>query len=241
MKIKSLFWIFSISIITSFSSATLIASPQRFSETLCQNPDFTCHTIQAGESWDTLFPDVVQADIVKRVNRMNINLKPGITIAIPNNLDKLTIYDLSPFPRYIKSDGEKTIYVDQSKLAWGAYDAEGQLVWWGPISSGSGKCKKIDGNCLTPTGSFRAIRKQDYDCISTVFPKNADGTMGGAEMPYCIHFWRGFALHGSNEVPGYRTSHGCVRLFIEDAQWLNHEFVELPAAGGYKGTKVVIE
>jgi hypothetical protein len=222
-------------------STSLVSAQSRFGESLCTSADYTCHKVLPGESWESLFPDILQADMVKRVNRMNISLKPGIIIAIPNNLDTITLYDVSPFPRYITPEGEKTIFVDQKKLAWGAYDAEGQLIWWGPISSGSGHCNKIDGNCLTPTGSFRVVRKQDYDCISTVFPRHADGTMGGAEMPYCIHFWRGFALHGSEEVPGYRASHGCVRMFIEDAQWLNQEFVELPGAGGFKGTKVVIE
>ncbi len=97
----------------------------------------------------------------------------------------------------------------------------------GPISSGIGKCN-VTGGCSTPTGSFRAVRKQDLDCISTVFPRRANGLSGGAPMPYCIHFFRGYALHGSEEVPGYRASHGCVRMFIEDARWLNEEFIDLP-------------
>ena len=59
-------------------------------------------------------------------------------------------------------------------------------------------------------------------------------------MPYCMHFWRGIALHGSEEVPGYSASHGCVRLFIQDARWLNEEFVDLPGAGGKIGTRVII-
>lgn len=226
--------------ISGFLALNSYASVSRFSETLCNSPDYKCHQVVNGESWESLFPDIVEADMVRRVNRMNVRLKPGMLIAVPNNLDKITIYDVSPFPRYIHPAGEKVIYIDQQKLAWGAYDPEGQLVWWGPISSGSGHCGKLDGFCLTPTGSFRVVRKQDYDCISTVFPRNPDGTMGGAEMPYCVHFWRGYALHGSEEVPGYRASHGCIRLFVEDAQWLNQEFVELPGAGGFKGTKVVV-
>ena len=30
-----------------------------------------------------------------------------MTIAVPKNIDRLTIYDVSPFPRYIESGGEK--------------------------------------------------------------------------------------------------------------------------------------
>ncbi len=46
-------------------------------------------------------------------------------------------------------------------------------------------------------------------------------------MPYCMHFSGGYALHGSPTVPGYNASHGCVRLFTEDAKWLNQHFVDI--------------
>ena len=59
-------------------------------------------------------------------------------------------------------------------------------------------------------------------------------------MPYCMHFFRGYALHGSEVVPGFRDSHGCVRLFIEDAKWLNEEFIIVPRAGGIIGTRVIV-
>ncbi len=215
-------------------------SQTRFGESLCTSNDYFCLKIKAGESWEGLFPSEEERDIVRRVNRMNINLRPGMTIAVPKNIDRLTIYDVSPFPRYIESDGEKTIYVSQAQLAWGAYDDKGELLWWGPLSSGSGHCKGLDGTCTTPSGSFRVIRKQDIDCISTAFPMRSDGESGGAEMPYCMHFFRGYALHGSDTVPGYRASHGCVRIFVEDARWLNEEFVDLPG-GGIKGTRVVVD
>ncbi len=213
----------------------------RFGESLCHSPDYFCIKIQSGESWESLFSNTEERDIIKRVNRMNITLRTGMTIAVPKNIDRLTIYDVSPFPRYIEPDGEKTIFVSQKELAWGAYDENGELLWWGPLSSGSGHCKGIDGTCTTPSGSYRIIRKQDIDCISTAFPVRNNGESGGAEMPYCMHFFRGFALHGSDTVPGYRASHGCVRMFIEDARWLNEEFIELPGGGGGKGTRVVID
>lgn len=212
----------------------------RFGESLCHEQDYFCIQIKSGDTWSKLFPNPEALDIVRRVNRININLKPGMTIAIPKNLDRLTIYDVSPFPRYIEGDGEKTIYVSQKKLAWGAYDEQGELIWWGPISSGSGHCPGVYGGCTTPAGSFRIVRKQDIDCISTAFPMRSDGNNGGAAMPFCMHFFRGFALHGSETVPGFRASHGCVRLFTEDARWLNEEFVDLPG-GGVKGTRVIID
>lgn len=197
--------------------------------------------VKSGDTWDNLFPNSEEMDMVRRINRMNINLRPGMTLAIPKNLDRLSIYDVSPFPRYIESDGEKTIYVSQNKLAWGAYDEHGELIWWGPISSGIGRCPGVYGGCSTPTGSFRIIRKQDIDCVSTAFPMRSDGNNGGAEMPFCMHFFRGYALHGSDTVPGYRASHGCVRMFTEDARWLNEEFVNVPGDDNARGTRVVID
>ena len=215
-------------------------SQARFGESLCNVADYFCITVKEGDSWEQLFPNAEELDIVRRINRMNINLRKGMIIAVPKNIERLTIYDVSPFPRYIEPDGEKTIFVSQKQLAWGAYDQSGELIWWGPMSSGSGQCKNIDGNCLTPSGSFRIIRKQDIDCVSTAFPRREGGEDGGAEMPYCMHFFRGYAVHGSDTVPGYRASHGCVRIFIEDARWLNEEFIDLPGGNG-KGTRVVVD
>lgn len=54
-------------------------------------------------------------------------------------------------------------------------------------------------------------------------------------MPYCMFFHGGYALHGSYKVPGYDDSHGCIRLFIDDARWLNEEFVKIGI------TKIVIQ
>ena len=212
----------------------------RYGETLCKSADYQCIKVKSHDTWETLFPNTDERDIIKRINRMNIDLRTGMLIAVPKNIDRLTIYDVSPFPRYIDSTGEKTIYVSQQKLAWGAYDKEGELVWWGPLSSGSGHCQGIEDHCTTPSGSYRVIDKQDIDCISTAFPIRPDGDNGGAPMPYCMHFFKGFALHGSDTVPGYRASHGCVRIFIEDARWLNEEFVDLPDEST-QGTRVIVD
>lgn len=233
--IKTIF----VSVALLLAATGSYAEKHRFGETLCDSPDYFCMKVKSGESWDNLFPNVEERDIVRRINRMNISLRQGMILAVPKNIDRLTIYDVSPFPRYIEPTGEKTIYVSQKKLAWGAYDPDGELLWWGPISSGVGKCN-VRGGCGTPTGSFRVIRKQDIDCVSTVFPRRANGESGGALMPYCMHFFRGFALHGSYEVPGFRASHGCVRMFIEDARWLNEEFVDVPG-DGLVGTRVVLD
>jgi hypothetical protein len=236
MKLLSLIIVTTILFLTEH----VIWAQSRFADTYCHSSDYVCLKINHGDTWDGLFPNPEERDIVRRINRMNIRLHPGITIAVPRHIERLTIYDVSPFPRYIQAEGEKTIYVSQKQLAWGAYDEAGELVWWGPVSSGTEHCVGVRGNCLTPSGSFRVIRKQDVECTSTVFPRRANGVDGGAVMPYCMHFFRGYALHGSDEIPGYRASHGCIRLFTEDARWLNEEFITLPG-GGMKGTKIIID
>ena len=195
--------------------------------------------VSRGDSWSDLFPNLEQRDIVKRVNRTNLFLHPGMIIAIPNNLPRLTLYDVSPFPRYLASNQEKTIYVDQKTLAWGAYDQTGQLVRWGPISPGSNRCLDVLGECLTPNGIFRVKSKKGADCVSNTFPYQLDGEKGGGAMPYCLNFFQGYALHGSLDLPGYPASHGCVRLFIEDARWLNERFVQT-SGKGVKGTRIII-
>lgn len=208
-----------------------------YAKQLCKNPDYKCIRVKRGQTWERLFPDPEQRDIVKRVNRMNKGLWAGLTIAVPKNLDSITVYDVAPFPRYIDETGRKIIFVDQKHLAWGAYDEDGELVWWGPISSGRDRCSDSPNSCKTPDGAYNIIRKQGIDCISSKFPLE---TNGGAAMPYCMHFYGGFAMHGSYDVPGYRASHGCVRMFIEDARWLNNEFIDLPG-GGRKATRVIID
>lgn len=201
----------------------------RFGTTLCENPDYYCIKVARKNTWENLFPNAEQRDIVRRVNRMNIALQVGMIIAVPKNLANLGVLDVAPFPRFIEPPGVKHIFVNQKELAWGAYDATGELIWWGPVSTGRDLCPDIKGkSCATPSGSWHTFNKDADQCSSTVFPIE---TNGGAPMPYCMWFFKGYALHGSPIVPGYRDSHGCVRLFVEDAKWLNEEFVDLPGSG----------
>ena len=170
---------------------------------------------------------------MQRLNRSYNALGPGKTIVVPEHLATTTLRDISPFPIHIQSIGEKQIIIDQDKLAWVAYDPDGYLIKWGPISSGRDKCIDSANSCRTITGIFRVFSKENQYCRSNTFK--------GARMPYCIYFHKGYALHGANDVPGYRASHGCVRMFTEDALWLNHEFVNVGVlANGFLGTKVTV-
>lgn len=212
---------------------------QRYGERYCHDPAYRCVTIKRGDSWAQLFPDPVARDIVKRVNRMNVFLQPDMIIAVPVNLKNLKANDLSPFAHRISERGEKRIVVDLTLFAFAAYNEEGQLLKWGPISPGAAQCLNMSDGCRTPTGAYHVLRKMGADCESNSFPRRLNGVNGGGEMPWCVFFYKGYALHGSTDLPGYAASYGCVRLFDEDAEWLNRQFVDLPS-GGRPGTSVVV-
>lgn len=210
-------------VVTLFSLNVVI--PQAwaaYGQSICKLPEYNCVKVQSRQSWASMFPDEQVRMMVKKVNRMNTPLHAGMTIAVPKNVNSVNVMSLAPFPSEIPSQSGSFIQVSLSKLAWGAY-TDGKLVNWGPVSGGKGYCPDIHSGCHTPTGNFTVFDKQGPGCISHVFPV---ATHGGAPMPYCMHFHGGYALHGSPTVPGFNASHGCVRMFVEDAEWLNHEFVE---------------
>ncbi|MBS0290818.1 MAG: L,D-transpeptidase [Proteobacteria bacterium] len=122
-----------------------------------------------------------------------------------------------------KASGSNIIRVDLGKLTWSAYDSGGNLVKSGRASGGKSYCSDIRRGCRTVTGTYTIYSKRGAECKSSRFPVGK----GGAKMPYCMFFHKGYALHGSNSVPGYNASHGCVRVVPADAQWLNQNFVQL--------------
>jgi lipoprotein-anchoring transpeptidase ErfK/SrfK len=107
--------------------------------------------------------------------------------------------DLASEPRAI------LIVLDRQFL--GAYE-HGVLVASYPVSSGR------EGH-ETPTGRFRVTRK-DATHVSSVYPEPT----GGWPMPWALRFYRSaYWIHGG-ELVGHPASHGCVRMFPEDAERL---------------------
>lgn len=204
-----------------FAFTAIIVYANNFGASLCRHDGYTCYITKRGDNWKKLFPDENKRDLVMRLNRMNTHLYPGLKIAIPLSEDN-DLMDYSPFPKTIDPPGKKTIIVSLHELAFGAYSTDGTLLYWGPISSARGYCPDIDSGCHTPMGKYHVQYKEGSGCVSSKFPVGR----GGAPMPYCMYFHGGFALHGSYEVPGYNDSHGCVRMFVDDAKWLNEDFTE---------------
>ena len=53
-------------------------------------------------------------------------------------------------------------------------------------------------------------------------------------MPYSMYFNGSQGLHGSHELGEANLSHGCVRMSVDDAEWLRYNFAHI-------GTKVIIK
>lgn len=209
---------------STLTAVTLLLFPQiiyaEYGKTICNNVElYDCYKVKKGETWESLFPDAENRTFVKKINRMNIQVRPGLVIAVPKdkNITAEEFLQYSPLPQYFDTGGEELVKVDLSNFAWAAYNPDGTLVKWGPISGGK--------SSSTIQGTFTFYRKQGSGCVSGKYPI----PRGGAPMPYCMHFKGGYAMHGSPIVPGFHASHGCIRLFTDDAQWLNQDFVDTGA------------
>lgn len=134
------------------------------------------------------------------------------------------------FPKAIPATGKKQFYFDPKASAWAAYDPEGQRVLTGSASGGKDFCNDIQKSCRTVTGTFKVYNKKGPECVSGEYPIQTDG---GAKMPYCMYFYRGFTIHAAFEVPPHNSSHGCIRVLPSAAKWLNEEFIDL-------GTQVTV-
>lgn len=191
---------------------------------LCSTPGFHCIDVKPGETWFSLWPDPVERDIVMRLNRTNVALKYRHWLVVPDDLKHASYMQLSPLPAHRPATGRPLLYIDLKLFAFGAYDAQGQLLYWGPATGGKPWCDNLKESCQTQLGEYQIYRIQGADCVSSKYPLQ---TEGGAPMPYCMHYYRGFAVHGSTLSGFTHRSHGCIRLFYEDAAWLNHHFVKL--------------
>lgn len=203
---------------------------QYYGKELCAYPEFRCVQIKSGVSWRALWPDPIQREMVMRLNRTNESIYSRPWIVIPKNLASISYLQLSPFPEFKNTSGKRLILVNLKLQAFAAYDQQGHLVHWGPASGGKNYCSDVKRKCTTPSGVYSIQRKKGFECISSKYPIEKGG---GAKMPYCMFFNGGYGLHGSTTLPGYNASHGCVRLFVDDAKWLNQNFALI-------GTSVII-
>lgn len=135
------------------------------------------------------------------------------------------------FPLSRPATNKRVFVFDPNYTSWAIYDEAGDRVNVGRASGGKLYCGDVGRGCKTIVGKFAVISKGGQGCVSSRFPLE---THGGAPMPYCMHFSpKGYAIHGSNDVPDYNASHGCVRVTPTAAKWLNQNFVTI-------GTTVIV-
>lgn len=134
------------------------------------------------------------------------------------------------FPKEIQATGKKKFVFDPKISAWAAYDTDGLRIRTGAGSGGKDFCDDENLPCRTVSGSFKVYSKRGEDCRSGEYPV---ATSGGAKMPYCMYFYRGYTIHAAFRVPQHPSSHGCIRVWPSAARWLNEEFMSL-------GTEVIV-
>ncbi|MDF1796491.1 MAG: L,D-transpeptidase [Coxiellaceae bacterium] len=125
--------------------------------------------------------------------------------------------------------GERVFVFSPRLRQWAAYNAYGKRIGYGVANGGSNWCAELRRPCRTPGGSYRIRSKGHAGCVSSKYPLGR----GGAKMPYCMFFHKGYAIHGSPHISSRNGSHGCIRVRTPAAQWLHRYFLK-------HGTKVVV-
>jgi lipoprotein-anchoring transpeptidase ErfK/SrfK len=115
-------------------------------------------------------------------------------------------------PRLAATSPAHRVEVDLTKQVMYVVDG-GRITRILPVSSGSGRSyfqkNGRKARSLTPVGWYKVQRR-------IVGVREADlGTLYDPQ-----YFYRGWAIHGSNSVPAYPASHGCIRVTRTDAKWL---------------------
>ena len=145
-----------------------------------------------------------QLNTILALNRIE-RLRPKRPIVVPACASE-DFKTYSPFPENINMLGciPKTVLINKRVQAFGLYE-NGELVKWGPVSTGKSSTRTPSG---LNYGNYKAKRK-----VSTV-----DASW---ILPYYFNFmnFEGVGVH-QYALPGYPASHGCVRLYMEDAKYI---------------------
>lgn len=147
-----------------------------------------------------------QLQILEKLNRRDLeHLVRLKEIVVPDEWSEDEL-NYAPLPRAWTwaASFAKAIVVHQPSQVFGAYEA-GQLVRWGPISSGRKETP-------TPSGVFNLTWKSKSRT-------STDNDQWLLKWYFNFINARGVSFH-QFELPGTAASHACVRLLERDAQWL---------------------
>ncbi len=132
-------------------------------------------------------------------------------------------YVNSVFPKQIAGSNRRTFVFSPRYKIWAAYDKSGRRMAHGIANGGAHYCADVGRPCRTPRGNFAVHSKGSFACKSSKYPL----PRGGAPMPYCMHFNKGYAIHGSPQISNRNGSHGCIRVTTSAAQWLSSNFMRI--------------
>ena len=107
-------------------------------------------------------------------------------------------------PEARSQTGATHVEIDLTRQVLFLVDSSGTVTHILPVSSGNEKRYFDQGKwqiALTPRGHFRIVHK-----INGV----RKASLGNLYYPN--YFYGGVAIHGSNSIPAYPASHGCVRI-----------------------------
>ncbi len=130
--------------------------------------------------------------------------------------DGLTSMTLQPMAR---ANSGTMVEVDKTKQLL-FFVIDGKTVWILNTSTGNGETytesdqntpgEVITGVSLTPDGLHRVNRERPEGWW--------EGDLGEIYRPK--YFVGGVAVHGSNSIPNYPASHGCVRVSVPAMDWI---------------------
>lgn len=148
-----------------------------------------------------------QAANVARFNRLDPRLVyPGRKLRVPE-MPVGETYSPLPVEYPAVSAQEQFILIVLDRQFLGLYEC-GKLVASYPISSGKPGFRTLRGDSR--------VTRKCQDCKSSIYPEPD----GGAPMPWALQFrYSSYWMHGG-DLPGWAASHGCVRLFVKDAEAL---------------------
>ncbi len=165
-------------------------------------------TMHSTKEVDSLFAllNEDQKKVLLDLNRIEKNrIKPKMAIIVPECISH-ELVEYSPMPQNLQVMKclPKSMIINQRIQAFGLYE-NGDLIRWGPISSG----KK---STPTPNGLYYSNYKSKMKTSSVNH---------AWKLPYYFNIMNneGIGMH-QYEMPGHPASHGCIRLKMEDAQFV---------------------
>ncbi|MCH4823635.1 L,D-transpeptidase [Gramella lutea] len=165
----------------------------------------TMHSVKEVDSLFALLNED-QKKVLLDLNRIEQNrIKPKMAIIVPECISH-ELVEYSPMPQHVHVMKclPKSLIINQRIQAFGLYE-NGDLIRWGPISSG----KK---STPTPNGLYYTNYKSKMKTSSVNH---------AWKLPYYFNIMNneGIGMH-QYEMPGHPASHGCIRLKMEDAQFI---------------------